>query len=228
MGLMREDDRFHELLQRTIRELEPPPAPREEIWARVEAERAVRRSAGARAQPDVIPFRRRLGHATLAWSAALAATLVIGIGLGRMSRQQPSSDAGSVVTNAAPASDSLAAQPGDSVPTPYRLAATQHLQRTETLLTSLAVDAGATGVGEVSTWARELLTDTRLLLASPAAQDPELLRLLEDLELVLAQLSAIPTARAQQEVELIQNGINQSDVLLRLRAATAGPTLVGT
>ena len=96
------------------------------------------------------------------------------------------------------------------------------------MLTSLTVDGDAAGVGEVSTWARELLTDTRLLLATPAIQDAELLRLLEDLELVLAQLSAIPTARAKQEVELIQHGINQSDVLLRLRAATAGPALVGT
>jgi hypothetical protein len=114
------------------------------------------------------------------------------------------------------------------VPTPYRLVATRHLQQTETLLASLSVDAGATGTGEVSKWASDLLTQTRLLLASPAAQDPALRRLLEDLELVLAQVSAIPPARAQQEVELIQDGINQSGVLLRLRAATAGRRLVGT
>lgn len=199
------------------------------MWARIAAERAARRAAGSSAQPDVIPFRRRQIPPWLAWSVALAATLVIGIGIGRVSLQRTSSDAGSsVATSAAPATDGAPGEAGDSVPTPYRLAATRHLQRTEALLTSLAVDAGATGAGEVATWARELLTDTRLLLASPATQDPELLRLLEDLELVLAQLSAIPSARATQEVELIQNGINQSDVLLRLRAATAGPTLVGT
>jgi hypothetical protein len=224
MGLMREEDRFHELLQRTIRELEPPPAPREEMWARIAAERAARRTAGA-THPDVIPFRQRLATPWLVWTVALAATLMMGIALGRMSLLRTSPDAGTgVATTAAP----VTTVPGDSVPTPYRLAATQHLQRTEALLTSLAVDAGATEPREVSSWARDLLTDTRLLLASPATQDPELLRLLEDLELVLAQLSAIPTARAQQEVELIQSGINQSDVLLRLRAATAGPALVGT
>jgi len=221
---MREEDRFHELLQRTIRELEPPPAPRDEMWARIADERAARR-AGAPAQPDVIPFRRRLARPWLVWGMALAATLMIGIGLGRMSIITSSASNTTVATGNEPAGDAIIA---DSIPVPYRLAATQHLQRTEALLTSLSVDAGATGVGEVSTWARELLTDTRLLLASPASQDPELLRLLEDLELVLAQLSAIPSARAKQEVELIQNGINQSDVLLRLRAATTGPTLVGT
>ena len=226
---MTEEDRFHELLQRTIRELEPPTPPREEMWARIVAERAAQRAGGSPAQPDVIPFRPLRVRFWLAWTAALAATLVIGIGLGRISvRSTSTNDRSGVASNTQLVPDVVAPRPGDSVPAPYRLAATQHLQRTEALLTSLSVDAGATGVGEVSSWARELLTDTRLLLASPAAQDPELLRLLEDLELVLAQLSAIPTARAKQEVELIQHGINQSDVLLRLRAATAGPTLVGT
>jgi hypothetical protein len=157
---------------------------------------------------------------------ALAATLLLGIALGRTSLITGSSDADPSVAARIPQPPET--EPADSVPAPYRFVATQHLQRTEALLTSLTVDGDAAGVGEVSTWARELLTDTRLLLASPAVQDPELLRLLEDLELVLAQLSAIPTARAKQEVELIQNGINQSDVLLRLRAATSGPALVGT
>jgi hypothetical protein len=224
MGVMREEERFHELLQRTIRELEPPPTPREEMWARIAAERAAHR-VDSPAQPDVIPFRRRLARPWLVWSMVLAATLIIGIGLGRVSVFTSSAPDSTVATGNEPAADAVIA---DSIPVPYRLAATQHLQRTEALFTSLSVDAGATAVGEVSTWARDLLTDTRLLLASPASRDPELLRLLEDLELVLAQLSAIPSARAKQEVELIQNGINQSDVLLRLRAATAVPTLVGT
>ena len=108
------------------------------------------------------------------------------------------------------------------------MAATQHLQRTEALLASLVVSGSATGTDEMSGWARELLTDTRLLLSSPAAEDAATRRLLEDLELLLTQIAAIPSARAEEEVELIQEGINQSDVLLRVRAATAGPTLVGT
>jgi hypothetical protein len=80
----------------------------------------------------------------------------------------------------------------------------------------------------MSTWASELLTDTRLLLSSPAAEDAATRTLLEDLELVLSQIAGIPEARAEQEVQLIQEGINQSDVLLRLHAATTGPRLVGT
>jgi hypothetical protein len=87
---------------------------------------------------------------------------------------------------------------------------------------------GRGGTVEMASWARDLLTDTRLLLSSPAAEDAATRRLLEDLELVLSQIATIPSARAEEEVELIQDGINQSDVLLRLRAATAGPALVGT
>jgi hypothetical protein len=116
----------------------------------------------------------------------------------------------------------------DARTAPYRFAATQHLQRSEALLASLAADAGATPVGEISAWARDLMTDTRLLLTSPAVADPAMKKLLEDLELVLAQISAIPAARAREEVELIQDGINHSDMMLRLRAATAGPRLAGT
>jgi hypothetical protein len=212
---MTENERVDELMWRALREVdEPPPAPREEMWARIQAQRAVQRSSA-----DVIALRPRVRRTWVPWSAAIAATLLIGIGLGRITSGTPG-DAETQLIGA------TAQEEG--VPTAYRLAATQHLERTEALLASLAVDARRDGAAEVTTWARELLTDTRLLLSSPAAEDAATRRLLEDLELVLAQISTIPSARAEEEVELIQDGINQSDVLLRLRAATAGRPLVGT
>ncbi|HEX6309966.1 MAG TPA: hypothetical protein VFZ69_17470 [Longimicrobiales bacterium] len=210
---MMSDDRVNELMGRALREVDvPPPAPREEMWARIQAERAARRSG-------VIELRPRVRRTWIPWSAAIAATLVLGIGLGRISTR--------TMTTSTDVAQQSAAESEAAVPTAYRLAATQHMQRTETLLASLAVDGGAEA-GEMSRWARDLLTDTRLLLGSPAAEDPALRRLLQDLELVLSQIAGIPEARAEEEVELIQDGINQSDVLLRLRAATAGPALVGT
>jgi hypothetical protein len=210
MGVMKNDDeRIDERLERALRELDPvPPTPRDEMWARIQARRA---------ETDVIPLATRRRTTWVPWSAAIAATLVIGIGLGRLTSSTP---------DGAPAA--TAAATSEAVPTAYQVAATQHLQRTEVLLASLAVDDRAGGVAELSGWARELLTDTRLLLTSPAAEDAGTRRLLEDLELVLQQVAGIPESRAEQEVELIQDGINQSDVLLRLHAATAGPRLVGT
>jgi hypothetical protein len=214
-----EDDGFGDHLGAALRELDPPPdVPREELWARVQAQRA-RRTGSA------LPLRRRVPVPRwLRWGAALAAMLVVGIGLGRLSSQllPAGGQAGRVAPPDPELRDDVAAS------APYRFAATLHLQRTEALLASLAVDAPATGAAELSGWARDLLTDTRLLLASPAANDPALMRLLEDLEIVLAQIAAIPAARAQEEVELIQDGINQSGVLLRLRATTRSRTIAGT
>jgi|SRR5690554_785852 len=210
---MKPDERLDELVGRALREVDVvPPTPREEMWARIQAERS------ARADGVVVrPLRPRVQRTWVPWSAAIAATLVLGIGLGRISMQ----------TEPEPVAPAPVAAEAPEIPAAYRLAAAQHMQRTETLLTSLAVSAG-TGPAEMSRWARELLTDTRLLLGSPAADDPVMRRLLEDLELVLLQIAGIPAGVAKEEVELIQNGINQSDVLLRLRAATAGPALVGT
>ena len=227
-------DRTDELMGNALRAVDPvPPTPREEIWARIQAERAGVAAAGAEpvmsaaGDAGVIDLHKRRRRSTwLAWSAAVAATLVLGIGLGRVSVGDAPQ------TAAAPAVDAPrpgAAEAGGAAPVPaaYRLAATNHLERTETLLASLAVD-GRAEPGQLSDWARELLTDTRLLLSSPAADDAVTRRLLEDLELILTQIAGIPESRATEEVELIHAGINQSDVLLRLRAATAGPRLVGT
>lgn len=223
------EERMDELLGRALREVDaPPPTPREEIWARIQAQRAQAglaaadgRDPGADAGGVIELGSRRRRTTWIPWSAAAAAILVVGIGLGRMSGDS----APEPLATAGPDAD---AQPEADVPTAYRVAATSHLERTQTLLASLAVDNRSGGAREMSGWARELLTDTRLLLGSPAAQDPATRRLLEDLELILAQIAGIPEARAEEEVELIHDGLNQSDVLLRLRAATAGPRLVGT
>lgn len=226
---MMNDEPMDELMGRALREVDPPPpTPREEMWARIQAQRAgdggVKHGIGPGPGSVIDLSARRRRTTWIPWSAAAAAILVLGIGLGRVSRDP----AARPVANAAPTAGQPAAGQPDAVPTAYRLAATSHLERTETLLASLAVDGRPGGAREMSGWARELLTDTRLLLSSPAAQDPATRRLLEDLELILAQIAGIPEARAEQEVELIHEGLNQSDVLLRLRAATAGPRLVGT
>ena len=235
---MKHDESMDDLMGKALREVDPPPpTPRDAIWAGIQARRAgaspksASPTGGSRVDSDAggvvdLASRRRRTTTWLTWSAAIAATLVLGIGLGRISSTNATGDPAG--TTAAGDAVQDAGQPSDAVPTAYRLAAANHLERTETLLASLSVDSRAGDAREMSSWARELLTDTRLLLSSPAAEDAATRRLLEDLELILAQIAGIPEARAEQEVELIHEGINQSDVLLRLRAATAGPRLVGT
>jgi hypothetical protein len=64
---------------------------------------------------------------------------------------------------------------------------------------------------------------------SPAAEDPRLQSLLEDLELVLVQISILPAARTDEDVDMITEGIEQRNMLPRLRTAIpAGPVTSGT
>lgn len=236
--MTRDEDRFTEYLQRLARELDPPPeVPREELWARIDAARRPVRAADApsAARPDVLPLvpRRRLRTRHVQWAAALAAMLVLGIGIGRLTPAGQRAPDPAPVANAGAetgtrAGAETAAGDGSAAPLPYRLAAARHLEKTEALLTTLGTDARTGQVSEVSGWAGDLLIDTRLLLDSPAGQDAEIRKLLEDLELVLAQISLLQPRDAAGEVELIEDGMNQRDVLLRLRAATARPDLAGS
>jgi hypothetical protein len=90
------------------------------------------------------------------------------------------------------------------------------------LLTSLPADSRNAAAGEqFSNQATELLTSTRLLLDSPAASDARFKDLLEDLELVLAQIAMLQSGRTRQEIDLITDALEERDVVPRLRSAVA-------
>jgi hypothetical protein len=229
MGMSNDEERFDEYIRRVAREHDAEvEVPREELWRRIDAVRRGRRGAGERSDagdPAVIPLAARTRRAApwLRWGSALAAMLVLGIAIGRLGSAGPGDGAPQV------AADSAApAGPGAGAPAAYRLAAERHLARTEALLAALPTETLAGETEDVAGWAGELLTDTRLLLDSPAGRDAELGKLLLDLELVLAQIADLQAGSADDEIELIEDGINQRDVLLRLRAATARPNLVGS
>ena len=109
---------------------------------------------------------------------------------------------------------------------PYQVAAYRHLENAEALLTAFRTDSrDARMDAQLSTWARDLLSNTRLLLDSPAADDPQRARLLGDLELVLAQIVQLSPGAAAQDRELIEGSIQSGQVMTRLRTAIpAGPT----
>ena len=109
---------------------------------------------------------------------------------------------------------------------PYQVAANRHLANAEALLTAFRTDSrDARMDAQLSIWARDLLSNTRLLLDSPAADDPQRARLLGDLELVLAQIVQLSPGAAAQDRELIEGSIRSGQVMTRLRSAIpAGPT----
>jgi hypothetical protein len=102
----------------------------------------------------------------------------------------------------------------------YRAATLQHLIQAEVLLTSFRAESRSGAMDDqVALWARDLLSTTRLLLDSPAAADAQLKRLLDDLEVVLAQIAQLPAQRARGEMDLIDEAVEQQDVIARLRSA---------
>ena len=201
MTTERDDDGLPERLRDAARHYHAPlPTPREEMWAAIAAARQRRRAVWRIARP-------------LRWSLALAAALVLGIGIGRYGwLSGPPRVAAPVALGAA----------GEAPGAPYRVAAAQYLSRTEVLLTDFRAESrkGRLDPQFVAS-ARDLLTTTRLMLDSPAGDDPHLQILLQDLELVLAQISQLPAeAGAKTELDLINQGLTQRSVLSRIRAAT--------
>jgi hypothetical protein len=102
----------------------------------------------------------------------------------------------------------------------FRLAVVQHLAGTEALLTSFRTEAARGDVdAQVTTWARNLLTTTRLLQTAAAQQDPTMKRLLDDLELVLMQIAQYSPTNPHhaEELDLIEHSIQRRGVIGKLR-----------
>jgi hypothetical protein len=210
------EDRFESLMRDAAQTFRTPPEPDlDGMWSEIERE-----AWGASTRPARIEargFTRASG-----WLAA--ATLVIGIGLGRASSF--------VHTEAttAPKPESTVAIVNPAVPmrndtsfdAPYSAETSQYLGQTAALLIALPAEARSGHpddkfVGK----AAELLTRTRLLLDSPAANDTQMRSLLDDLELVLAQVVRLQNGTDRTEVDLINRALEQRDVIPRLRLAAA-------
>jgi len=103
----------------------------------------------------------------------------------------------------------------------YQLTAVRHLSEAEALLTSFRTRSNADQQmdAQLGSWARELLSNTRLLLDSPVTNDPQRRPLLEDLELVLVQIIQLSPGSTPQDRELIEKTLQQDHVMTRLRTA---------
>ncbi len=155
----------------------------------------------------------------------LAAMLVLGFGLGQVSPallRKSSAISLEVAPNRSTGSGETPVRAASEA-APFVGVATDYLERVTALLVTLA-DANRRGgqPTEYSTApARDLLATTRLLLDSPQASDPHLQALLNDLELVLAQIVRLPRRAAAPEVYLIDQALDQREVLPRLREMLA-------
>ena len=203
----------------------PPVTPRVDMWDAIQA--AQRTSAAARGGEiaGVTPLVRR---GRWMWPAAVAAAVLVGIGVDRYATRSGAREPdarpqeGAVTTHAA---RSLASASDSSNPTRlYRLAAVQTLTQAEALLTAYRAGGVATrnaaAAQQLGTWGREVLSSTRLLLDSPAGDDPRLRPLLNDLELVLVQIIRLSGAPLDSsDRTLIDGAMRGRNLLPRIRTA---------
>jgi len=146
-------------------------------------------------------------------SLALAAVLALGLGVGYWAGRREAGTAGRSVATASP--DAILTSSGPEV-TPFVGVASNYLEQMTGLVIAVAGDLqnGQVPASTISN-ARELLSTTRLLLDG-GVEDPRFRELLEDLELVLAQVVRLRDASPAMDAALIAQALDQREVLPRL------------
>jgi hypothetical protein len=216
------DDRLDDQWRDAIRDYnEPPETPRDEMWAAIqakrEAEKADKTEKAEGAGTPVTPLRPLRHLRPLRLPIGIAALLALGIGLGRLTAP-PTNVAVQPTITTAPA-------PQATSDLAYRLATTEHLSQSETFLTLFRASMSQGGNEQLaSTTARQLLATNRLLLDSRAARDSRTRLLLQDLELVLAQIAQLSGRTSAPDLDLITEGLEDSGVMSRLRTAVPSGT----
>lgn len=202
------DDRFDAWVRETSASYNVPPpsseVPREEMWRQIAAQRLTAR------QPQT--WSRIIRGP---WSLAAAAVLLlsVGIGIGRMT--QSDTVRSDVARTRSADSDGSGT---------YDVASARHLTNAEAFVTAVRMSTEASRDTAIQRWARELLTDTRLLLDSPAGSDGRRRALFEELELVLVQIMHLENARTTDTNVPLLDRTQQDQLLTRLRAhVLAGP-----
>jgi hypothetical protein len=274
------EQQFEDFLKRHAGDYNAAPheTPRDEMWAAIAKARAASpasqaseaseasRGGGSAAAPDIVSLDTRRPTRRYAPWIGMAATLLVGIGIGRFVMSSPTAPqvaqqpARPAATTATPSTDAPAAPIDVAAPSvadvtparaggnavqlasraparrlpaatsataengssPFALASREHLQRAEALVSVVAsTPADALMDSLTGRWAREMLMNTRLLLDSPAGDDPARRRLLEDLETVLVQLVQRSGADAEERA-LVGRTLERTQLLTRLRNGAAG------
>ena len=178
-------------------EYRPAPEPRVDVmWRDIEAR-------------AFAPRRRISWNIPLALAAVLALGLGVGYWAGRQTTTSPPTSEGRNMPG-------TGAQLTSNTSTPFVGVASNYLEQMTGLLIAVAGDlqTGQVPTGTITN-ARELLSTTRLLLDS-GVEDPRFRDLLEDLELVLAQVVRLRDASPAMDAALIAQALDQREVLPRL------------
>lgn len=202
------EEQFEKIINNAADHYNVPPVnpPLDEMWVAIEAESFARREFTLRSNATN-------GLVNNPW-LRMAAVLVLGVAIGRMSmtddRQPELPQVMEAAATTKPTEDS------------YQLTTERYLGQTVTLLVSLPgqLQSGRADTGFVRK-AGESLATLRLLMDSPAANNPRMRALFEDLELVLVQVVQMPEDGSRSDARLIRQAMQDRDVMPRLFDAVA-------
>lgn len=247
----------------------PPPTPRDEMWTRIEPGLSHGQPAIAGTGERLSTRRGTRRRAAWAVGLAAAASLVLGLAIGRETdpvAQHETAIVPSPPTSVAdrdtdpnvphapaalppssqgfaearsPVSVAAAVPPADLTVEPsgamdaerpavqrnttqlhrdYETA--RYLDRAATMLTAFRIDQRTpASERDLARWAREVLVETRIHLDVPVTRPPAEHALLEDLELVLLQISALGPGSPDFEWQLARESMEWNGTLARLRQA---------
>ncbi len=253
-------NRADELIARAARDYnEPGIVPREEIWNRIADARRVSSVAPIASRSRRMPGWAwpALGAAA---AGLVAVGVAIGRSVERSqsrSPQKPSIETARHDSNAttrppdaaptieqtpatvpslrAPLPDRQRAAPvgeeANPSPVAYELAVIQHIAGSEAMITAFRASARRGDVdAQLATWSRDLLGETRMLESSAPPGDATMKRLLQDLELVLAQIVQYTNhdTHAPDDLDLIERSIKHRAVMSNLRTMSTGRLPSGT
>lgn len=197
------NDRIDQLISKEAKSYRNPgELPLDEIWERIEQDTF--------ASGSTVPASERSRWRKGLWVVAgVAASLIVGFGLGRVSA--PVQEAGVVAADTV--STDIEAQ--------LQVATSEYFDDAEVLLAALS-DGGFNSDSTFISDAVVMLARTRLFLDSSIGTDPLMRDVLEDLELVLVQLARLQTQNRPEDLTFIVAAMDERDVVPRLRhAATA-------
>jgi hypothetical protein len=206
---------FEKLIRSVGEEHNRPPAapPLDAIWQRIEPD--VR---------DTLQAPRPL-HRTWRWQTglaivgALAATLVIGIGIGRTLHQ----DGASAVASAGSASQS------DVASDAYGAVTLRHLKAANSVLTSYQKQARTGKIDPaLIEEANQVLLAVEALHDSKARQDPKIKETLKLVELVLVQITSLDADSQSTDRKFVQQAMRETKIMERLRSTLPSSNVTGS
>ena len=196
-----DDEKFDDFLRDAARDYNAPVTPRADaLWAAIAPEVA----------QAIAPKRRSFRPLYLVVGSAIAATLVLGVAVGRWSSPR----------SVTPPVAMRSATPDSSPVSGHARAVTmEHFAEAEVFLTSVRSELKA-GLpdAERAERSRDLLVRTRVLLGASQHRSPEIARLLEDLELLLAEIAAMPSSNSSLDQTLLDESMRDGNVIPRIRA----------